>query len=80
MEQTLELTHLAADADGETVAAAMAESGAVVIDELAPPALVERILGELDPYLAATEPGPDEFSGLQHPPHRFADRALAGVA
>jgi ectoine hydroxylase-related dioxygenase (phytanoyl-CoA dioxygenase family) len=37
----------------------------VVIDGLAPPALVDRILGELDPYLAATEPGPDEFSGLR---------------
>ena len=41
------------------------KSGAVVIDELAPPALVARILDELDPYLAATEAGPDEFSGLR---------------
>ncbi len=65
MEQTLALTHLPADADGETVAAAIAAAGAVVIDELAPPALVGRILGELEPYLAATEAGPDEFSGLQ---------------
>jgi ectoine hydroxylase-related dioxygenase (phytanoyl-CoA dioxygenase family) len=65
VEQTLELTHVAADADAETIAAALADSGAVVIDELAPPALVERILGELDPYLAVTETGPDEFSGLR---------------
>jgi ectoine hydroxylase-related dioxygenase (phytanoyl-CoA dioxygenase family) len=63
--ETVELTHLPADADGETVAAAMAESGAVVIDELAPAALVARILEELDPYLAATEVGPDEFSGMR---------------
>jgi ectoine hydroxylase-related dioxygenase (phytanoyl-CoA dioxygenase family) len=63
--QTVELTHLPADTDAATVAAAMAESGAVVIDELAPPALVARILDELDPYLAATEVGPDEFSGMR---------------
>jgi ectoine hydroxylase-related dioxygenase (phytanoyl-CoA dioxygenase family) len=64
VEQTVELVHLGADADGEAIAAAMAECGAVVIDELAPPTLVERILDELDPYLAASEAGPDEFSGL----------------
>ena len=65
MERTLELTHLGADTDGETIAAALADSGAVVIDELAPPALVEQILGELDAYIAATETGPDEFSGMR---------------
>jgi ectoine hydroxylase-related dioxygenase (phytanoyl-CoA dioxygenase family) len=65
VEQTLDLTHVAAGTDAETIAAVMAESGAIVIDELAPPALVARILAELDPYLAATEAGPDEFSGLR---------------
>jgi ectoine hydroxylase-related dioxygenase (phytanoyl-CoA dioxygenase family) len=65
MGRTVELTHLAADTDAETVAAALGEAGAVVIDELAPPALVAAILDELDPYLAATEAGPDEFSGLR---------------
>jgi ectoine hydroxylase-related dioxygenase (phytanoyl-CoA dioxygenase family) len=64
VEQTLELTHLPADADPELIAAAMAEAGAVVIDELAPPPLVDCILTELDEYLAATDFGPDEFSGL----------------
>jgi ectoine hydroxylase-related dioxygenase (phytanoyl-CoA dioxygenase family) len=64
VEQTLELTHVSADTDAETIAGVMAEAGAVVIDELAPPALVARILDELDAYLAATEAGPDEFSGL----------------
>jgi ectoine hydroxylase-related dioxygenase (phytanoyl-CoA dioxygenase family) len=63
--ETIELTHLPADSDGETVAAAMAEAGAVVIDGLAPPALVDRILTELEPYLAASELGPDEFSGMR---------------
>ncbi|MDQ1465783.1 MAG: hypothetical protein QOH10_198 [Actinomycetota bacterium] len=65
VEQTLELTHVTADTDAETIAAVMADAGAVVIDELAPADLVERILTELDPYLAATEAGPDEFSGLR---------------
>jgi ectoine hydroxylase-related dioxygenase (phytanoyl-CoA dioxygenase family) len=64
VEQTLELTHVSADTDAETIAGVMAEAGTVVIDGLAPPALVARILDELDAYLAATEAGPDEFSGL----------------
>jgi ectoine hydroxylase-related dioxygenase (phytanoyl-CoA dioxygenase family) len=63
--ETVELTHLPADTDAATVAAAMAEAGAVVIDELAPRALVAQILEELDPFLAATETGPDEFSGMR---------------
>jgi len=63
--ETLELTHLPADADGETVAAALADAGAVVIDELAPRPLVHRILDEVEPYLAATAAGPDEFSGMR---------------
>lgn len=64
MERTLELTHVPAAADPEHIAAVMAEAGAVVIDDLAPQPLVDRILDELDAYLAATEFGPDEFSGL----------------
>jgi ectoine hydroxylase-related dioxygenase (phytanoyl-CoA dioxygenase family) len=63
VETTLSLTHVPASAGGEAIAAVMAESGAVVIDELAPPETVDRILAELEPHLAATELGPDEFSG-----------------
>jgi ectoine hydroxylase-related dioxygenase (phytanoyl-CoA dioxygenase family) len=65
MEETLELTHLGAGTDAETVATVLAEAGAVVIDELAPHRLLDLILDELGPYLAATESGPDEFSGLR---------------
>ncbi|HEX4493421.1 MAG TPA: phytanoyl-CoA dioxygenase family protein [Acidimicrobiia bacterium] len=63
MESTLALTHVPATADGERIATVMAEEGAVVIDELASPEVVDRILAEVDPYLATTEFGPDEFSG-----------------
>jgi ectoine hydroxylase-related dioxygenase (phytanoyl-CoA dioxygenase family) len=63
VESTRSLTHVPATADGEAIAAVMADEGAVVIDELAPPELVARILDEVDPYLQATEVGPDEFSG-----------------
>jgi len=64
VEQTLELTHVPATTDAETIAALMAQAGAVVIDELITPELIDSVLTELDPYLAATEAGPDEFSGL----------------
>jgi hypothetical protein len=57
------LAHLPADTDAEPVAAAVARDGAVVVDDLAPPALLDRIADELAPTLAVTRTGPDDFSG-----------------
>jgi ectoine hydroxylase-related dioxygenase (phytanoyl-CoA dioxygenase family) len=57
------LTHLSADTDAEAVAAAIARDGAVIVDDLAPSDLLDRIADELAPSLAATGTGPDDFSG-----------------
>src|SRR5579884_3729339 len=57
------LRHLSADTDADRVAGALAEDGAVIVDGLAPPDLLDRIAAELDPHLALTPTGPDDFSG-----------------
>ena len=38
--------------------------GAVIVDRLAPTELLDRIADELEPHLAATPTGPDDFSGF----------------
>jgi hypothetical protein len=45
------------------VAEVVKTEGAVVVDRLAPPALLDRIEAELGPWLARTPTGPDAFSG-----------------
>ena len=57
------LTHLPPDTTAELVAAAIARDGAVIVDDLAPDDLLDRVADELAPSLAATPIGPDEFSG-----------------
>jgi len=57
------IARLSCDAGPDEVAAAVGEDGAVVVDGVAPPALLDRIESELSPYLHATPTGPDEFSG-----------------
>jgi hypothetical protein len=47
----------------EAVAEAVAADGAVIVDRLAPPELMDRVGEELDPWLADTPVGPDDFSG-----------------
>ncbi len=57
------IVHLASDANPDEVAATIGLDGAVVVDGVAPPALLARIESELRPYLDATPTGPDDFSG-----------------
>ena len=57
------ITHLPADTDAESVSAALRLDGAVIIDDLAAPGLLDRIADELAPSFAATPTGPDDFSG-----------------
>jgi hypothetical protein len=58
------IAHLPADTDADAVTAALARDGAVIVDELADPDLVERINTELAPHLEVTPMGPDDFSGF----------------
>ena len=57
------IVHLASDANPDEVAATIGRDGAVIVDGVAPPALLGRIESELRPYLEATPTGPDDFSG-----------------
>ncbi len=57
------VTHLPGNTGADDVAAAVGGEGAVVVDALAPPALLDRIEMELRPYLDTTGTGPDDFSG-----------------
>ena len=57
------IAHLSKDAGPEEVAAIVGRDGAVVVDAVADGALLDRIQGELHPYLRATPTGPDDFSG-----------------
>jgi ectoine hydroxylase-related dioxygenase (phytanoyl-CoA dioxygenase family) len=60
---TKTIPHLAADAPVDDVEAALREHGCAVVDRLVPDALLDEIEAELEPYLAATAPGADEFTG-----------------
>jgi ectoine hydroxylase-related dioxygenase (phytanoyl-CoA dioxygenase family) len=56
---------VSAGAPIDDVEAALREAGCVVVERLAPVALMDRIEDELAPYLAATPAGADEFTGLK---------------
>ncbi|HEX4906557.1 MAG TPA: phytanoyl-CoA dioxygenase family protein [Acidimicrobiales bacterium] len=55
--------HLPPSAQPEDIAAALADDGAVIVDDVASTALLDRFGAEIAPYVEATTPGPDDFSG-----------------
>jgi hypothetical protein len=57
------IVHLPSDSDPGQVSAVVVRDGAVVVDAVAAPALLDRIAAELAPHLQATPTGPDDFSG-----------------
>ncbi|HZQ85230.1 MAG TPA: phytanoyl-CoA dioxygenase family protein [Acidimicrobiales bacterium] len=57
------IRHLAATASAEEAAEALAADGAVVVDELVDHSVMDAIAAELAPFVEATAPGPDDFSG-----------------
>jgi Phytanoyl-CoA dioxygenase (PhyH) len=57
------LMHLGADTPPDEVAAAVGRDGAVVVDDVADAALLDRIESELRPFMDVTPQGPDDFSG-----------------
>jgi phytanoyl-CoA dioxygenase PhyH len=59
----MEIRHLPATATAEEVAALLGEDGAAIIDCLVEPAILDRAKRELDPFIAATSFGPDDFAG-----------------
>jgi ectoine hydroxylase-related dioxygenase (phytanoyl-CoA dioxygenase family) len=60
----MDVPHLPARATSEEVAAAIADAGCAVVDELVDPSELERVKAELAPWIENTRTGPDEFSGF----------------
>lgn len=59
----MSIRHLAASASADDIAAALAEDGAAIVDALGPASLMDRAAEELQPYIAATRIGRDDFAG-----------------
>lgn len=59
----MNLTHLSADAPVSDIVSVLEADGALILDEALGPEAVEALVAELRPYVEATEPGRDVFSG-----------------
>jgi ectoine hydroxylase-related dioxygenase (phytanoyl-CoA dioxygenase family) len=71
-----EIPRFDAAATSHEVAAALRDHGVAIVERLAPPELCDRIATELEPHLAATPTGGDEFTGA----HTRRTGALLGRA
>ncbi|MES2894987.1 MAG: phytanoyl-CoA dioxygenase family protein [Pseudomonadota bacterium] len=58
-----QLIHLSADAPAPDIVAALEADGALILDEALAHETVDALVAELRPYVEATEPGRDVFSG-----------------
>ena len=63
MTDTNAIVHLPATAPVDEIHVVLRRDGALVIDDLADPALIDRIAAEMAPYVEATPGGSDDFSG-----------------
>ena len=59
------LQRLPADSDPETVAQALRDDGAAIVENVLHADALERLRSEIMPYVEATEPGRDDFTGRQ---------------
>jgi hypothetical protein len=59
------LTHLPADAPAAEVVAVLERDGALILDDALPIPEVDALVAELRPYVEATAPGRDSFTGAQ---------------
>jgi ectoine hydroxylase-related dioxygenase (phytanoyl-CoA dioxygenase family) len=59
----MQLRHLPNTASGDEIAAILAEDGAVIVDELVAPAMMDQLATEMRPYMDKTPFGPDDFAG-----------------
>jgi ectoine hydroxylase-related dioxygenase (phytanoyl-CoA dioxygenase family) len=64
MTNTVDLPRFPASAGADEVVAALRDAGGAVVEELVDPDTVGRVIAEMQPYLDATPPGADDFSGL----------------
>lgn len=59
----MSIEHLSPTASATEVTAALKRDGAVIVDDLVAPSVMDAVQRELAPYLEATPLGPDEFTG-----------------
>lgn len=59
----MSIRHLVASASADEIAAAIGEDGGAIVDCLVPPSVMDRAARELQPYVAATNIGRDDFAG-----------------
>lgn len=57
------ILHFPASAPAEEISAVLKRDGAVILDDALTPAQLDALVAELKPYVDATEPGRDMFSG-----------------
>jgi ectoine hydroxylase-related dioxygenase (phytanoyl-CoA dioxygenase family) len=68
------IVHVPPDTAGERIEQILRRDGALIVDDLAPLELLDRVHAEMQPFIDATPPGSDEFAG------RFTRRTGALVA
>jgi len=59
----MSIKHLAASSSADEIAAALTEDGAAIVDALAAASLMDQAAKEMEPYIAATGIGRDDFAG-----------------
>ncbi len=59
----MNVRHLPNTATADEIAAILAEDGAVIVDELVAPAVMDAVAAEMRPYMDVTPFGPDDFAG-----------------
>ncbi len=59
----MSLKHFPATVSADEVAAALAQDGAAIIDQLVTPKVMDKVAEELRPFIDATRFGPDNFAG-----------------
>ena len=60
-----QLVHLPADADPDRIHAQLVADGAVILDGVLTPGEADAVRSELDPWVQATAPGRDRFTGFR---------------
>jgi ectoine hydroxylase-related dioxygenase (phytanoyl-CoA dioxygenase family) len=59
----MSIRHVGASASANEVVAAISEDGGAIVDCLVPPSVMDKAAQELEPYVAATNFGRDDFAG-----------------
>ena len=64
----MEIVHLPSSASGAEIAEVLRRDGAVVVDEMVDPGLLDRFFDEMQPFVDATPNGSDGFTGFTDAP------------